>query len=59
MAFFYYTPLFKKYVKKARNILQRWHREKKKYLIYGAGVHSKELFNQIDLKSPFFLGFID
>ena len=59
MAFFYYTPLFKKYVKKARNLLQRWQREKKKYLIYGAGVHSKELFNQIDLKSPFFLGFID
>lgn len=59
MTIFYYTPLFKNYVKKVRNLLHRWHSEKKKYFIYGAGFHSKELLNCIKLKPQYFLGFID
>lgn len=59
MDLFYKTPLFKNYIKEARTLLERWHKEGKKYLIYGAGIHSKELLSQIKPHTKNFLGFID
>lgn len=59
MTFFYKTPVFKQYVKKTKTLLNRWHREEKKYFIYGAGIHSRELLKHIKPLPSCFLGFID
>ncbi len=59
MSFFYTTPAFQKFAREAKSHLNRWHEEQTPYLIYGAGVHSRELFKHAAPMAPLFLGFID
>ncbi|MFQ5559762.1 MAG: glycosyltransferase family 4 protein [Nitrospinota bacterium] len=59
MNFFYTTPLFKSYLRKAQELVQDWVKSGTRFLIYGAGEHTLVLSRHLGLTSPVFLGFID
>lgn len=59
MTFFYKSSLFTHYTTKVEFLIKRWNKERKKYLIYGAGTHTSRLLKKVKVKSKYFKGFID